>query len=475
MRVRLLGCAIFTVLAVLVSAPAALASYPGGSVGHDVSYPQCSSGGAASTSVGSLGGSFGIVGVNGGRPWGGNSCAAAEFAWASGLANPPAVYMNTANPAPRSSFYWPASGSSDPAACRDSASTTDPGCAYDYGWHAAADALSTQAKSIPNAAGLNWWLDVESGNSWNGDGISNAADLQGAVDYLRSHGVPSVGLYSTGSQWAGITGGYSTSTAGGYADAWAAQFTALYPMTSSPVWVAGLGSVSSASAACATSFTGGPTWLAQYVDGSGYDADLACAASSPSPPGAPQQLSATGGDSAVALTWAAPVTGANVTYSVYRGSGAGGESTTPIASGLAATSYRDTAVTNGMTYFYYVSSTNAGGTSAGSNEASASPTSPAQSFAISLSPAKASVKRGSSAKTAVNVAGSGPTQTVTLTTSATPAGVTATLTPTSVSGTGTSAMTITISRAAASGTYPIAVTGSGTSTSQTTTYTLTVR
>jgi len=42
------------------------------------------------------------------------------------------------------------------------------------------------------------------------------------VDYLRSHGVPSVGLYSTGSQWTGITGGYSTSTAGGYADAWAA-------------------------------------------------------------------------------------------------------------------------------------------------------------------------------------------------------------------------------------------------------------
>ena len=59
-----------------------------------------------------------------------------------------------------------------------------------------------------------WWLDVETVNSWNGDGIANAADLQGVVDLLRSKGVARVGLYSTAYQWRAITGGYTASSAG---------------------------------------------------------------------------------------------------------------------------------------------------------------------------------------------------------------------------------------------------------------------
>ena len=85
--------------AVATSEPA-WASYPSGAVGHDVSYPQCTSSGAPNTKVGGLQGAFGLVGVTGGRPWGPNSCAAAEFSWASGLPNAPGLYMNTANPAP---------------------------------------------------------------------------------------------------------------------------------------------------------------------------------------------------------------------------------------------------------------------------------------------------------------------------------------------------------------------------------------
>ena len=276
-------------LGVGIPASAADASvYPAGAVGHDVSYPQCTSTGASTTTVAGLGGAFGVVGVTGGRPYGANSCSTSEYTWASSLPNAPGLYMNTANPAPTSSFYWPVSGASDPVLCIDASSRTDPGCAYDYGWHAAADALTNQARNISTALTATWWLDVETGNSWNGDGASNAADLQGAVDYLRNQGIAAVGIYSTSYQWQTITGGYSATNT--YASRWASEFTPMYPMTDAPVWVAGVGTLSSANTACASAgFAGGPVWLAQYADGSGYDADLACGTTT-TDPNAPQSF-----------------------------------------------------------------------------------------------------------------------------------------------------------------------------------------
>lgn len=457
-----------------VTAPmSAWASYPSGSVGHDVSYPQCTSSGASSTTVGGLQSAFGIVGVTGGRPWGANSCSGAEFTWASGLQNAPGLYMNTANPAPTSSYYWPSSGTSDPALCVDAGSRTDPGCAYDYGWHAAADALGTEAKNIPNAVGLVWWLDVETANSWNGDGTSNAADLQGSVDYLRSHGVPSVGLYSTSSQWTSITGGYTTATAASYASAWSSKFIAKYPMTDSPVWVAGLGGASSATTNCGTSFTGGSTWLAQYQDGSGYDADVACSTALTAP-SAPQNLAATGQNGAVALSWSQPAStgGASDTYNVYRGISSGGEAATPVASGLTTTSYTDAGLSN-ATYFYVVRAANSAGVSAASNEVSATPAAVQQSFTLSLAPTSGSVKRGGTTTSTLTVTDTGPAQTVSLAASNLPSGVTASLNPTSVTGTGTSTLKIVVGRNAARGTYQITATGTGTQT-RTAIYTFTV-
>lgn len=269
------------VMAVIVGfgAPVAAASSTTaapGSTGHDVSYPQCSSSGSSSTTVTSLGGAFGIVGVTDGLPWSTNSCLASEYRWASGLSYEPALYTNTANPAPHSSFFWPASGSSSPVLCKDSTSTTDPGCAYDYGWHAAQNALSTATASV-GASSLPWYLDVEAGNSWNGDGSANAADLQGFVDYLRGQGVPSVGIYSSASAWSAITGGYTVDNAASYQSAWSSEFSPAYPMYQSPTWVAGAGSSATASSTCgAATFTGTLPQLAQFKDGTGYDADLVC-------------------------------------------------------------------------------------------------------------------------------------------------------------------------------------------------------
>src|SRR5262249_19754060 len=71
----------------------------------------------------------------------------------------------------------------------------------------------------------------------------------------------------------------------------------------------------------------------------------------------PANVSATAGNGSVTLTWAAP-TGA-LTYNVYRGTSAGGEGATPIATGITATTFTDIGLTNGTTYFYEVTAVNA--------------------------------------------------------------------------------------------------------------------
>jgi hypothetical protein len=251
-------------------AVSAAVAAPAVSVGHDLSYPQCGSGALPA------GGEFGIVGLTGGRAFSANPCFAAQYRWASGRPSAPAVYVNTGNPAPASSFYWPASGSRDPALCRDSRSTRDAGCAYDYGWHAASDALALADRTDRSVRTLTWWLDVETANSWNGAGDSTAADLQGAVDLRRSKGIARVGLYSTASQWKAITGGYTAAAANTYRSAWRAAFTPRFPLEQAPLWIATAGDRTAAQAACTTSFTGAAALLAQFADGSGFDADLAC-------------------------------------------------------------------------------------------------------------------------------------------------------------------------------------------------------
>jgi hypothetical protein len=93
---------------------------------------------------------------------------------------------------------------------------------------------------------------------------------------LRSKGVARVGLYSTAYQWQAITGGYTASTAATYRAAWRPAFTPRYRLESAPLWVATTGDATTAKAACATSFTGAPAQMVQFVDGSGLDADYVC-------------------------------------------------------------------------------------------------------------------------------------------------------------------------------------------------------
>jgi len=86
-------------------------------------------------------------------------------------------------------------------------------------------------------------------------------------------------------------------------------------------------------------------------------------------PAAPANLSATASNAAVTLNWSASATA--ISYTVKR-STTSGSGYADIAS-LAGTSYSDTMVTNGRTYFYVATVSNAGGESPNSSEVSATP------------------------------------------------------------------------------------------------------
>ena len=113
------------------------------------------------------------------------------------------------------------------------------------------------------------------------------------------------------------------------------------------------------------------------VNGGGTSTLSNEASAMPEPPipAAPTGLTATAGNASVSLSWTAS-TGA-ASYNVYRGITSGGESTTPIATGITTTLYSDTGLTNGQRYYYEVAAVNGGGTSPMSNEASATPEPPA--------------------------------------------------------------------------------------------------
>ena len=228
--------------------------------GYDVSYPQC--GGALP-----VGASFGVVGVDGGRPYDPNPCLAEQISWAL-AGGRPSYYVNTANPGPKLSSHWPL-GQTTPRRCTRAAPDSSA-CAYDYGWNAAKDSYAravAAAASVgaPSVTRASWWLDVETGNTWEaleyGETASyhanDTAVLKGMRAYLRGRGIRVVGAYSTLHQWDRITGGARLGRA--------------------PVWYAGLGGATSAANRCSRrfSFTGGPVRWAQFAR-DGFDANHRC-------------------------------------------------------------------------------------------------------------------------------------------------------------------------------------------------------
>ncbi|MHA2403972.1 MAG: fibronectin type III domain-containing protein, partial [Candidatus Kariarchaeaceae archaeon] len=94
-------------------------------------------------------------------------------------------------------------------------------------------------------------------------------------------------------------------------------------------------------------------------------------------PLAPENLSATYGNQVINLTWSAPPNngGAIITgYNIYRNTSAGGPYITPIGSvGPGVTTFNDTLVNNGQTYYYIVRAININGESSDPAEVSETP------------------------------------------------------------------------------------------------------
>ena len=212
--------------------------------GYDISWVQCN--GAFPDNP-----AFGVVDVNNGLPFHDNPCLAAEESWAAAAPYEVGFYVNMAHPGDQSD-HWTDPG---PRAC--SGTPDDLGCAYNYGYNAGRHAFGYAGSQTGAASGKAWWLDVETLNTWSADVSSNMADIQGTLDYLGAQAGVRVGVYSSGPQWAQITGGAA--------------------LPDVPVWVPYAQNRGQAPGFCdqAYSFTGGPVEMVQYPTG-GYDGDYAC-------------------------------------------------------------------------------------------------------------------------------------------------------------------------------------------------------
>jgi hypothetical protein len=229
-------------LFVFAGPASSLSLYPPGSVGHDVSFPQC---GATLPAAGSY--AFGIVGVTGGFAFTENPCLRAQYIWASASGRPPSVYINTKYPAGTTI------GQRDTGPAGTCASTDTRCQAYNYGYKTAQHAFA-YAKTQGVVTVATWWLDVETESTWSDNKAMNAVVLQAAIDYLETQRV-TIGIYSTAHQWEQIAGNFAPGL---------------------PNWAGGGPDLDGAKALCATgAFGGGTVELVQFPGSVGSN-DYVC-------------------------------------------------------------------------------------------------------------------------------------------------------------------------------------------------------
>jgi hypothetical protein len=252
-------------------------------VGIDISWPQCDKINTLPT-----GQAFAIVGVNGGLANNNNPCFAKQIEWAkkntTGHPTQPQIslYVNTANPGHEGS-WWPSSNVYEDVVvpkpygeCKAEEGEVEGPvnlpCSYVYGYVRAYEDATIRGVSDPGS--YFWWLDVETGNSWQtGEPNStalNRATLEGMVDYFTditaggtdAKGRPAgVGIYSTSYQWGTIAGTVPSGSS----------------LDGLPSWLAGAKTLRGAKSNCSLpGLTPGSTvTLTQYVS-AGLDYDYAC-------------------------------------------------------------------------------------------------------------------------------------------------------------------------------------------------------
>lgn len=183
----------------------------------------------------------GIIGVNDGLDFTGNPCLSTETSWYEKYA----LYINTGYAGNKMADKFRTS----PLSCDPNNSTC---LAYDWGYHATEYAVD-YANSM-NAHSGEWWLDVETINSWTRNSQVNRASISGALAALHKI-LPfaTTGIYSTSDQWNHLT------------NSWQIR---------EPIWYAiGEGDNYQARLACTTAyqFTGESLWLVQYTASIDYN------------------------------------------------------------------------------------------------------------------------------------------------------------------------------------------------------------
>jgi fibronectin type 3 domain-containing protein len=261
-------------------------------------------------------------------------------------------------------------------------------------WSASATATSYHVKRATVSGGPYTQVNAPSGTSFTDSGLTNGTKYYYVVSAVNADGESANSAEVSATPTSSVPAIPSGLTATPGNQQVALRWTASANATSYHVkrsTVSG-GPYAQVGGPAGTSFTDtGLVNGTQYyyvvtgVNAAGESANSSEVSATPiaSAPAAPTGLQATGGHAQVSLSWTAS-SGAT-SYHVKRSTTSGSGYAT-IAS-PAGTSYSDTAVTNGTTYYYVVSALNTGGESANSNQVSATPSAPA-SATITVNPAQ---------------------------------------------------------------------------------------
>ena len=219
---------------------------------------------------------LGIVGVTGGKAFTPNPCLAQETTKFKGRQLE--LYINGDYQSGPALQTYQDSRIAKFKTC-DSATPDFMKCvAEDYGYNNGQYAVQQADKNGVSAS--VWWIDVETGNSWDGNtsghSVSeNISSLTGTMEAIEKYASETaktpvvIGFYSVpGTMWNKITGGWQAPDARNIDN----------PKTHAPNWVSkAIGSLAEAEAACrGNDFTGGGTRLVQYQTDPSIDRDVSC-------------------------------------------------------------------------------------------------------------------------------------------------------------------------------------------------------
>jgi fibronectin type 3 domain-containing protein len=244
-------------------------------------------------------------------------------------------------------------------------------------WSTVTGATGYNVKRSLSSGGTYATVASPAGTAYTNTGLTNGTTYYYVVSAVNSTGESSNSSQVTGTPMAAPTGVSGTAGTGQVVLSWssvtgATSYNVKRSLTSGGTY-ANVQTGVTASAYTNTGLTNGTTYyyVVSAVNATGESSNSSQVTGTPM--AAPTGLGATGGDQQVALSWNS-VTGAT-SYTVKR-SVTSGETYANVQTGVTATAYTNTGLTNGTTYYYVVSAVNSTGESSNSSQASATPGNP---------------------------------------------------------------------------------------------------